>query len=193
MDLPSDKELIGLFSTDREKAFELFFRRFYVRLCIYAVQITDDFVESEDIVQNFFVSFWEKQLYQHVTDNLKGYAYLCVRNASLKYLEKQKKIRLNAPLPDEDDFLTICENLDGNELEKRKKELEKALNALPEQEKRALDGVIINHKSYRHVAEEMHISINTLKTYLSRAMKKLRKNDKLLLLALFLVPPSIFS
>lgn len=49
----TDKELVSLFSTDKERAFNLFFQRYYIRLCMYAVQITDDFSESEDIVQSF--------------------------------------------------------------------------------------------------------------------------------------------
>ena len=43
------------------------------------------------------------------------------------------------------------------------------------------------NNSYKAVASELHISVNTLKTYLARAMKKLRKNEKLLLVSLFLI------
>ena len=164
----TDKELVSLFSTDKERAFNLFFQRYYIRLCMYAVQITDDFSESEDIVQSFFISFWEKKLYKTITDNLKGYA--------------SSDILLN-----EEEYLYICESLEENEREQKEKELEKALAALPEQEKKALYGVVIENKSYKAVASELHISVNTLKTYLARAMKKLRKNEKLLLVSLFLI------
>lgn len=153
----------------------------------YAVQITDDFSESEDIVQSFFISFWEKKLYKTITDNLKGYAYLCIRNASLKFIEKREKIDSSDILLNEEEYLYICESLEENEREQKEKELEKALAALPEQEKKALYGVVIENKSYKAVASELHISVNTLKTYLARAMKKLRKNEKLLLVSLFLI------
>ena len=153
---------------------------------MYAVQITDDFSESEDIVQSFFVSFWEKKLYKTITDNLKGYAYLCIRNASLKFIENREKINSCDILLDEDEYVYVCESLDEHEREQKEKELEKALAALPEQEKKALYGIVIDDKSYKMVANEMHVSINTLKTYLARAMKKLRKNEKLLLVSLFL-------
>lgn len=174
----TDKELVSLFSTDKERAFNLFFQRYYIRLCMYAVQITDDFSESEDIVQSFFKT---------ITDNLKGYAYLCIRNASLKFIEKREKIDSSDILLNEEEYLYICESLEENEREQKEKELEKALAALPEQEKKALYGVVIENKSYKAVASELHISVNTLKTYLARAMKKLRKNEKLLLVSLFLI------
>lgn len=103
----TDKELVSLFSTDKERAFNLFFQRYYIRLCMYAVQITDDFSESEDIVQSFFISFWEKKLYKTITDNLKGYAYLCIRNASLKFIEKREKIDSSDILLNEEEYLYI--------------------------------------------------------------------------------------
>lgn len=187
MNVLTENELIALFPIDKEKAFDLFFHRYYIRLCIYAVQITDDFAESEDIVQDFFVSFWEKKRYKSITTNLKGYAYLCVRNAALKFIEKREKIQTeDIPFNDED-YLYVCESLDEHERERKEKELEKALEALPEQERKALYGVVIDNKSYKTMASELNISVNTLKTYLTRAMKKLRKNEKLLLAALFFI------
>ncbi len=115
------------------------------------------------------------------------YAYLCIRNASLKFIEKREKIDSSDILLNEEEYLYICESLEENEREQKEKELEKALAALPEQEKKALYGVVIENKSYKAVASELHISVNTLKTYLARAMKKLRKNEKLLLVSLFLI------
>lgn len=183
----TDRELVSLFGADKEKAFNLFFQRYYIRLCMYAVQITDDFSEAEDIVQSFFVSFWEKKLYETITDNLKGYAYLCIRNASLKFIEKREKINFSDILLNEEEYLYICESLEENEREQKEKELELALAALPEQERKALYGIVIENKRYKVVADELHISVNTLKTYLARAMKKLRQNEKLLLASPFLI------
>lgn len=105
----------------------------------------------------------------------------------MKFIEKREKINSNDILLNEEEYLYICESLEENEREQKEKELEKALAALPEQEKRALYGIVIENKSYKVVANELHISVNTLKTYLARAMKKLRKNEKLLLVSLFLI------
>ena len=179
-----DKELVKDFTTDKEKAFRAFFDAYYVRLCMYAVQITDDFSESEDIVQGFLVKFWEKELFKEVSVNLRNYAYLCVRNAALKYVEKRERIPLEELLID-DEYFYACEEMDESERESKEKELKKALDELPEQERNALYRVVIENKKYKEAAEELHISINTLKTYLSRALKRLRKNEKLMLLIFF--------
>ena len=171
----TDKELVSLFSTDKERAFNLFFQRYYIRLCMYAVQITDDFSESEDIVQSFFISFWEKKLYKTITDNLKGYAYLCIRNASLKFIEKREKIDSSDILLNEEEYLYICESLEENEREQKEKELEKALAALPEQEKKALYGVVIENKSYKEIAAILNLSEEQVKVYLFRARQRIKQ------------------
>ncbi|GAE84688.1 RNA polymerase sigma factor [Bacteroides reticulotermitis] len=69
--------------------------------------------------------------------------------------------------------------------------MKKALDELPEQERKALYRVVIENKRYKEAAEELHISVNTLKSYLSRALKRLRKNDKLMLLSLFCIDRTI--
>ena len=137
-----DKELVKDFTTDKEKAFRAFFDAYYVRLCMYAVQITDDFSE------------------------------------------KRERIPLEELLID-DEYFYACEEMDESERESKEKELKKALDELPEQERNALYRVVIENKKYKEAAEELHISINTLKTYLSRALKRLRKNEKLMLLIFF--------
>ena len=141
---------------------------------MYAVQITDDFSESEDIVQSFFISFWEKKLYKTITDNLKGYAYLCIRNASLKFIEKREKIDSSDILLNEEEYLYICEALKRMNVNKKKRSWKK-LYSIARTRKESTLCVVIENKSYKAVASELHISVNTLKTYLARAMKKLRK------------------
>lgn len=180
----TDKELLEGFTVDKEKAFRSFFDAYYIRLCAYAVQITDDFFESEDIVQRFFIKFWEKELYKDVTMNLKNYAYLCVRNDSLKYLNKKEQIPIDARYWGEE-YLYDLDEMDEQERECKEQELRIALDALSAQERNALRLVVLENKKYKEAADELGISINSLKTYLSRALKHLRKNNKLMLLLLF--------
>ena len=56
------------------------------------------------------------------------------------------------------------------------------LEKLPKQELSAVQAVILENKKYKEAAEELNISVNTLKTHLSRALKRLRKDNNLILL-----------
>ena len=50
-----DKYILELFQTSPKEAFRLLFDAYHMKLCIYAVQLTDSFEMAEDIVQDFFI------------------------------------------------------------------------------------------------------------------------------------------
>lgn len=85
-----DKYILELFQTSPKEAFRLLFDAYHMKLCIYAVQLTDSFEMAEDIVQDFFIYFWEKKYYLKINQNLRYYLYLSVRNAGHQcFAEKQ--------------------------------------------------------------------------------------------------------
>lgn len=55
-----DERILALFAENKEKAFRLLYDTYYLPLCLYSVQFTGSTETSEDIVQNLFVSFWDK-------------------------------------------------------------------------------------------------------------------------------------
>lgn len=186
MDIQLNNDILKLFQKDANKAFRSFFDVCYPKLRILAFQYLDNIEDAEDLVQNFFVLFGEKKLYLTIENNLMGYAYLCIRNEALKRLQKEHLISTVQLLPNDEQLIEIAESYDIEDSQVREYELKKALDALPDSERRALYGVVLQNKSYKIVAEELNISVNTLKSYLTRAMRKLRANDKLLLIMILL-------
>lgn len=154
-----------------EAAFRRLFEHYYVPLCLYSVQITESPEDSEDIVQEFFLHFWEKEFYRHVDSNLKSYLFNSIRNLSVNYLKKHRTYvfeeleERSCFLPDE------CAEDDVRESHRH---LHEAFRRLSPQEARALRSVVLEGKSYKEVAAEMGVSVNTVKTYLARGMKFLR-------------------
>ena len=71
------------------------------------------------------------------------------------------------------------ESIDEEEQEERNKLLLEKLQKLPHQELQVVRAVIMENKKYKEAAEELHISVNTLKTHLTRALKQLRKEYNL--------------
>ena len=66
--------------------------------------------------------------------------------------------------------------LEREELERQEKELMLKLEKLPKQEIAAIKAVILENKKCVEAALELGMSVNTLKTHLARALKKLRKD-----------------
>lgn len=179
-----DKLILDLFTSDPKAAFRLLFDTYHMPLCIYAVQLTDSFALAEDIVQEFFIYFWEKKSYKNITTNLRNYLYLSIRNATLLHLKKNKLISMEELSDNE--FNVTDDFYEEDELHELEKQLMEQLQALPPQELAVVKAVVLENKKYKEAAEELNISVNTLKTHLSRAMKELRKRNMLLhLITLF--------
>lgn len=181
MCLPEDSILEKLKRNDAD-ALKMLVNRYYTQLCVYSVQYTDSLETSEDIVQDFFVSMWEKKLHLSIRDNLKSFLFTSVRNASIDYLRK------NHPYTfveiEESTYITDYE-IDEADLEKQRRYLKYYMQQLSPQEYRVLIDIVVHNKKYKEVAEEMGISINSVKTYLSRALKYLRKCPFVSLISLF--------
>lgn len=176
-------EILEEFRQNPEHAFRTLFDTYYMPLCMYAVQITDSFSMAEDIVQDFLLFFWEKQAYKSISSNLRNYLFLSIRNNACKELKKH-------------DFLSL-EELTGTEIDldilfydeeclmKEKERMLQEVQKLPPQEMAAIRNVILEDKKYKDAAMDMGISVNTLKTHLSRALKILRKKRFNLLILYF--------
>jgi RNA polymerase sigma-70 factor (ECF subfamily) len=157
--------------------FEVVFRKFYRQLYLYAYNFVMDEMEAEDIVQDFFIYFWEKKYYLKINQNLRYYLYLSVRNAAINALQKNNMLSMeelsgiDMGIPEE--------SIDEEEQEERNKLLLEKLQKLPRQELQVVRAVIMENKKYKEAAEELHISVNTLKTHLTRALRQLRKEYNL--------------
>lgn len=82
-----------------------------------------------------------------------------------------------------DSEINIVDSLqDEEELREKEKKAMEALEALPKQELAVVKAIILENKKYKEAAEELQISINTLKTHLSRALKHLRQNNNFIYL-----------
>lgn len=177
----SDKQILELLKTTPETGLRLLFDVYHMQLCVYAMQLTDSFSLAEDIVQEFFVSFWEKKYYLNVSGNFRSYLYTSVHNASLAVLKKKRLVSMEeltgipVAIPPEPAY-------DEEGLALREKELMQKLEKLPRQEIAAIKTVILENKKCVEAAVELQISVNTLKTHLARGLRKLRKDYNLSLL-----------
>lgn len=176
-----DEEILAMLHSDRAAGFRLLFDIYYTPLCLFSVQLTDDFDASEDIVQQLFVTFWENKVDERMEERLNAYLFTAVRNNTIAYMKKRGTMGNismdDAFMSDEliNDIMYIEENRE--EAKRREDELHRALKELSPKELSALERVVIEEKTYKEASEAMGVSVNTMKTYLKRAMKKLRNTS----------------
>jgi RNA polymerase sigma-70 factor (ECF subfamily) len=164
------------------REFERLFRAHYKPLCIYAENITGNALDAEDLVSNLFLWLWEKHEQLQIRSSIESYITSAVRHDALNYLkhaEVEARYRAKAEYqlmhmdllnPDADAETPLSDILE----KERNEQIENALRTLPPQcceifTLHKMDGL-----SYQEVADKLNISINTVRTQLTRAMKKMR-------------------
>lgn len=163
------------FKKGDEAAFERVFKLYYKPLRLQAFLLLKNDVEAEDQVQQLFLDIWNKQLYRNVQQSLKAYLYTATRNRCLNYLT-----RANAENKMRDEYagyasLTRFEAVTDHSLQPS---LLAILNELPAQRFKAFSLVHMEDRKYDEAAQEMGISINSLKSHLKLAVKFLKMRLK---------------
>ncbi|MDR6568132.1 RNA polymerase sigma-70 factor, ECF subfamily [Chitinophaga ginsengisegetis] len=155
------------------KAYEQLFKKYYKSLNVDAYYLLKDETEAEDQVQSLFIEIWDKQLYLNITYSVKSYLHTAIRNKCLSFIEKGKNEhkRFHAYANTLED--KINENIVENK--ETAQQIDLLLNELPNQRLRAFSLVYLEDKKYKEAAEEMGITINSVKTHLKLALKILQK------------------
>src|SRR5665647_418695 len=73
-----------------EQAFELLYRRFFVRLCAFANKFLRDPQTSEEVVQDIFLKLWENRSMLRSDGSAKSFLFQAVHNKSLNMLAHLK-------------------------------------------------------------------------------------------------------
>jgi RNA polymerase sigma factor (sigma-70 family) len=174
MKILNDAQIMELLVMGNKEALEMLFKKYYKLLTISAFYLLKDEMEAEDMVQAFFVDFWERQLFNNINSSLKAYLTTAIRNRCLKEIEKeavrQKKIA--------DYQYTISEIEEEQEVICGEINVEKILADLSVQRFQAVTLVHYQNKKYKEAAYEMGISVNSLKTHLKLAFKTMRNGVK---------------
>ena len=155
------------------RLFESVFRRYYQNLCTYCLGILGDAEKTEDIVQDAFAYLWENRNSIIIQTSLKSYLYTTVRNGALKLLRtKVMEQKHNSKLLEFIEYLEASDDLD-EELTHLKL-VEDCIDNLPSQCKKVFLMSVLDQKSYKEIAADLNISINTVKAHVTKAYRLVR-------------------
>lgn len=72
-----------------QKSYEQLYHDLYPSLLLFAKKYVGDDAQSEDIVQEVFITLWNNASQLSIHTSLKSYLYSAVRNAAINFLEKK--------------------------------------------------------------------------------------------------------
>jgi RNA polymerase sigma-70 factor (ECF subfamily) len=167
----SDSVILHELKANKNKGFELLFDRYYRPLVLYSDKILNDIGTSEDLVQDLFMKFWTKEFYKSVNEAaFSTYLFQAVKNASYNKLQKKDVLRDKQEL----DNLDIIEEEVMILNEALVKKIKQELDNLPKQTGKVFRLVFLEKLKYKEAADQLNISVNTVKTLLRNGMNHLR-------------------
>lgn len=173
MNLNEDQSYISGLRKRDTRVYEIVFKKYYQPLVMFVFRHVGNEDVAKDIVQDIFFKLFESS--RSLPDNflLKSWFYKVARNAAVDYLrhlqveDKHKLLMAEAMMsvPDMDERIDeqVCNKVNL------------AMESLPEQCRLIIRLNVLEGKKYQEIAEELGITINTIRTQVSRGYKKLRE------------------
>lgn len=177
----TDQTLLHRMQQGDETAFGDIFSHFHKRLLMEAFFLLQDEQQAKDIVQEIFIELWNKQHWKNI-HSLSAYLGTAVRNRCLNYLQSSRTAEkrraayeyLTSGQHEAEDAHTHTDIQKDNRID----QMRVAIDELPEKTAEIFRLYYLEKKNRHTVAGELGISVNTVKTVLSRGLKVLRSKLK---------------
>ena len=137
-----------------------------------AVKITRDEAIAEDILQEVFITLWEKRASIDPERSLTGWLFVLCYNRSINILRRRlRESLIYKQLPQPSESSSEEEIRFGVQWNI----LENAMSRLSPQRRRVFELCKLQGKTYEEAALELHISKYTVKEYLSAALVSIKE------------------
>jgi RNA polymerase sigma-70 factor (family 1) len=169
----AEKELLLRVSEGSEDAFAHLFQQYRGKLYHYILTITESKETAEDTVHDVFLKIWINREKLPAIENLNSYLYMMSRNEALSGLRRMaKETLIMAEL--QKNAIGFSEGADKASQNEVKKFITLAIEKLSPQQRKVF---ILNRQEglkHEQIADQLGISINTVRTHLAKATQFLR-------------------
>ena len=170
-----DKKYVGALKNDDYEAFNVLFRKYAEQIYAFALGITKQSFAAEEITQIVFLKVWEKRLTIDEHLSFKSFLFSVAYHEIISWLRKEKSEKLKV-----NKFVT-AENYSSNETEIKIEfhNLEgitnQVIDSFPEKRREIFKLSREQGFSNKEIARELNISIKTVESHMTLALKILRE------------------
>lgn len=172
IDQHSERQMLLQISGGDEHAFSMLVKMYSGLLFTYLVKLCKDRDIASDVVQDIFTQLWLTRESLKGVDSFRSWLFVISRNHAVRVLKnidrENRKLQewhqvtqTNSGNTDTQDLTSLKEAYDNL--------VKSAIDRLPPQQKKVWILARIEGKKYAEIAQEMHISRETVKKYLQIA------------------------
>lgn len=171
-----EKELLDGLKENNPSAFDAIYHYYSKSLYIYLLHKLKDPEHCNDVLQDIFITLWEKRDDLQIEVSLKAYLYQAARFKIVDIYRKDAKYQKY--LANLADYIIVDPSTITDRIDNRKKlqEIETAVNNLPERMKEIFILSRFKHQTTRDIASKTNLSPQTVKNQISKALRILRIN-----------------
>ncbi|HEV7737462.1 MAG TPA: RNA polymerase sigma-70 factor [Chlamydiales bacterium] len=171
----TDEYLLHLMSEDNQEAFTQIYRRYWESLFITAAKVLRGKEEAADVLQDVFLSLWNRRDQLKIEGSLAAYLQTSVRYKAIHYIEKNITRR---------DYLALLTDVAVNtlpasaEIRVQLKEVQETIHEtvakMPNKMREVYRLSRQEHLSHKEIAEKLGISAETVKKHIQHALQLIK-------------------
>jgi len=161
------------------KALDLFFKKYYKKLCRFGVLFESNSHIIEEKVDDVFITLWSNRSQLNKIKNPKSYIYAILKNDLLR-VKNNYQIR---PLQNEDHlnshslYPSIEEEIIANEQKEiNKNVIKNVLESIPKRTRQIFEMSRIDGFKYKEISELLDISPKTVENHIGLALRHISAN-----------------
>jgi RNA polymerase sigma-70 factor (family 1) len=171
----TDDVLLSRMREDDSEAFTLIYRRYWEDLFVTAAKALRGKEEASDVLQDVFLSLWNRRKEITIEGSLAAYLQTSVRYKAIHYIEKNITRR---------DYLALLTDVAVStlpasaEIQLQLKEVQQIIHAavatMPERMREVYQLSRHEHLTHKEIAERLGISTETVKKHIQHALQLIK-------------------
>lgn len=170
----SQQDIVTALRNKSLYAFEFVFKSNYEKLLLFANNFVMNQGVAEDIVQDAFLSLWNRAHTLPQETDIQKYLFKSVKNGCYNYFKHLNVVDKNSNKLIES--IVFSNTLVYEENSEVIEKVRKCMEGLSPVQKEVLEKRVFEAKSYKEIAQELGISESTVHTHIKRGYRYFREN-----------------
>lgn len=170
----TDEDLTDLLKEGNRKAFDEIYNRYSKKLFLFALKKVGDKIIAEDLIQDLFISIWERKEAISIQSSLKNYLYAALRFRIINFYHSTKVYKKHNKI-----LAELADNFTNNTQDSilyhdLENQIEAGMKKLTPKVKLVFELSRYENLSQDQIAKKLDVSKQTVKNQISIALKILK-------------------